>query len=313
MMIQIKTIVLLACSVFTLQAMAGNDTDKKKSLNAETKEKKKEEGGEKNYVYEAFSNTRLINSHSTEMLRWRVLDFRISHRFGDIGGDVGGADNMWGIYNAADIGLGFEYGIGDDLNVGINRYKGPGPWLQIMDTYIKYRPLRQTTDNKMPVSVAVVGTMSYTTMDESEDQTSVASFRESAHRINYTTQLLISRKFGDRLSLMLMPTYVHRNYVAFGDENSIISIGAGGYFQLTKSIGIQAEYFHNLEERTINGVEYVNALSGGVVFNTGGHRFAINFTNSRGLSESQFIPYTTSKWSDGQYRFGFTISRPFKL
>lgn len=270
--------------------------------------------GDKQYVYETFATTRLVNSHTTEMLRARTLDFRVSHRFGDIAGDNGGFRSLYGIYNAADIGIGFEYGISDDLNVGINRYKGPGPWVEINDLYLKYRPLRQTADNKMPVSVGVVTTTSYTSMLESEDLTSVASFRETAHRVTYTSQLLISRKFGDRLSIQAMPSYVHRNFVAFGDQNDILALGFAGYLQINKWLGVQGEYYQNLTtDRAVNDIEYVSSSSVGLMFNTGGHRFALNVTNSRGLSESMFIPYTTAKWADGQYRFGFSISRPFKL
>jgi hypothetical protein len=37
----------------------------------------------------------------------------------------------------------------------------------------------------------------------------------------------------------------------------------------------------------------------------------LNFINSRGIGEGQFLPYTSSSWSDGEFRFGFTIARKF--
>jgi hypothetical protein len=49
----------------------------------------------------------------------------------------------------------------------------------------------------------------------------------------------------------------------------------------------------------------------GIEINTYGHVFLLNFVNSRGIGEGQFIPYTKSKWSEGQFRFGFTIARKF--
>jgi hypothetical protein len=44
---------------------------------------------------------------------------------------------------------------------------------------------------------------------------------------------------------------------------------------------------------------------------TFGHNFTINFTNSGGLGETQFIPYTYENISKGQFRFGFCVARKF--
>ena len=154
-----------------------------------------------------------------------------------------------------------------------------------------------------------------TLMTASEDPTAASSFKETAHRFAYTSQILISRKFGDRAALQLAPTYIHRNYVAFGDENSFLSVGVGGHVKLTKVMGLMAEYYHNLpsEDRIVNNVEFQNPLSFGLTFDTGGHVFSLVFSNARGIHESQFIPYTTSQYSEGQFRYGFTISRQFTL
>ncbi|HEY9258337.1 DUF5777 family beta-barrel protein [Chitinophaga sp.] len=41
--------------------------------------------------------------------------------------------------------------------------------------------------------------------------------------------------------------------------------------------------------------------------------FSITFTNSTAILENQFIPETTSSWVQGQFRWGFNISRRFTL
>ena len=51
----------------------------------------------------------------------------------------------------------------------------------------------------------------------------------------------------------------------------------------------------------------------GLEFDTGGHVFQLNLTNAKGLSAADYIPYTNTKWSDGEFRLGFTISRLFNL
>ena len=48
-------------------------------------------------------------------------------------------------------------------------------------------------------------------------------------------------------------------------------------------------------------------------FETGGHVFDINLSNSSGILENDFLPYTNKNWLQGQFRMGFTISRTFPL
>jgi len=35
-------------------------------------------------------------------------------------------------------------------------------------------------------------------------------------------------------------------------------------------------------------------------------------TNSKGFTETQFIPYTFEDWAKGQFRLGFCIGRKFE-
>ena len=51
----------------------------------------------------------------------------------------------------------------------------------------------------------------------------------------------------------------------------------------------------------------------GFEFETSGHVFQVNLTNATALMETDFIPYTTSDWGEGEFRLGFTISRWFNL
>ena len=59
---------------------------------------------------------------------------------------------------------------------------------------------------------------------------------------------------------------------------------------------------------------YFVPLSFGIEFGTGGgHVFQLNVTNARGISETDYIPYSFSNWADGQFRLGFTIARQFTV
>jgi hypothetical protein len=44
---------------------------------------------------------------------------------------------------------------------------------------------------------------------------------------------------------------------------------------------------------------------------TGGHVFTLNLTNANSISEMNMLPNSQQRFSKGQYRIGFTISRMF--
>lgn len=261
-----------------------------------------------------FNSTRVINGHSTDMLWGNEMDIRISHRFGDMG-TTGSAATAFGLDNSTDIRLAIEYGIFNKLNVGIGRCKGAGPFTQIADAYLKYNIMQQNEEKTNPLSITFLQTMAYTFMKQSTDSTLPSSFGDqNARRLSYCSQLLLGRKFGQRLSIILAPTYVHRNYVAFEDDNGLMSVGLSVRLKITKVFSLITEYFYNVRSKdAILGVNYFNPLGVGFEFDTGGHLFMINFTNSTGLGETQFIPYTSSDWAKGQFRMGFTISRIIKF
>jgi len=73
-----------------------------------------------------FSSTRIINGHSVETLGKGYMDMRIEHRFGDMAGDFGGWENMFGFDNLSDMRIALEFGITDELMVGFGRSKGTG-------------------------------------------------------------------------------------------------------------------------------------------------------------------------------------------
>lgn len=261
-------------------------------------------------VTQTFYSTRIINGHSVETLRKGVLEFRIEHRFGDVAGSNGGVQNWFGFDNAADIRFAFEYGITNDLMVGLGRSKGTGaPYRSLLDGFVKYRLLRQKKQG-MPVSMTLLGTSSLTYMKASPDISKVEHFPEFAHRFAYSTQLNIAKKFGRRLSLAVMPTYVYRNYVAANDVNGLFSIGGAVKYGISSTWAIVVEYYQNIHGSDVRQSN-TNSLGIAVEWVTFGHNFTINLTNSRGFGETQFIPYTFESWSKGQFRLGFCISRKF--
>ena len=264
-------------------------------------------------VNETFTGTRIVNAHSVELVQHKYLDVRITHRFGDVGGNFGGIHNLYGIDNVDDVRIAFEWGAARNFTVGAGRSKG-ALLREILDAYGKYRFLRQTEDDRIPVTAVALFTSSVSTMESSSDSASVSFFDKFAHRVSYVTQVIVARKFSEMLSIQLMPTYSFRNLVAFEDQNEIFAIGGGLRFRFAKHFAIIGDYYYLIPyNRKVNEIVFFNPASIGLEIKTGGHVFAINLTNSKGILPTEHIPYTSSDLTEGEYRIGFTISRPFKI
>ena len=258
----------------------------------------------------SFVATRIINGHSTQTLSKGTLEFRVEHRFGDIAGSNGGVQQWFGIDNSSDIRIAFEYGITDNLMIGIGRSKGAGnPYRSLLDGLVKWKFVEQKKGG-FPLSLAVLGTTSYTYMKKSQNIYDVAYFPKEAHRFAYSTQLNISRQLIPRISVSLMPTMVYRNYVAANDVNALFAIGGAAKIGITKQMGFIVEYYQGIHDQNVRTTN-TNSLGVAMEFITFGHSFTLNFTNSRGFGETQFIPYTFENWLKGQFRFGFSITRKF--
>lgn len=263
-------------------------------------------------IEQTFQSTRIVSGHSVECLRKNVLEFRVEHRFGDFAGSQGGIQTLFGIDNSSDIRLALEYGITNNIMIGIGRSKGAGtPYRGLLDGFAKYRFLQQKR-HKMPLSMTLVGGVFYTTMKASPDIYSVAHFPKQEHRFAYFAQLNIARKFGNLVSLALMPTLVHRNYVVADDQNTLFSLGGAMRWSITQRLGLTVEYYHVFNKNTIRPTNY-NALGFAVEILTFGHNFTVFVTNSKGFGETQFITNTYENWLKGQFRIGFCIGRKFEF
>ena len=253
------------------------------------------------WVNNTFKGTRLINGQTVEVRDRGVLEFMIMHRFGRINS---GAYEFFGLDNA-NIRLGLNYSISNKLTIGIGR----SSFDKVYDGFLKYQLLKQSSGKKNnPFTLTLTGGISIRTLRPTEPDVEIPFDQKLA----YLAQVLLARKFGDRLSLQLMPTLVHRNFVDIpGDVNTLYAIGIGSRFKISNRIAITGEYYPRLNGNDTD-ILY-NSLSFGIDIETGGHVFQLMFTNSRQMIEKGFIAETDGKWGNGDIHFGFNISRVFYL
>lgn len=271
-------------------------------------------------VDRTFKDTRAVNLHSVETLPKGKLDVRISHRFGDMFGDNGGWQTFYGLETAEDVAIGADYGFSDNLTIGLYRAKGSGATpsgesglRQNLNLVVKARVLHQEK-NGFPFSAALVGNATFSTSQKIEGNDNlVQSFPKFAHRMAFYGGLVVARKFGSSLSLQLVPSVTHRNLVPFAGENTMLSLGGAARFQVSKVMAVLADVTVPFSNTLNANNGYHVPIGFGLEWDTGGHVFQLNFTNATGIFETDYIPYTTSNWGEGEFRMGFTISRWFNL
>jgi hypothetical protein len=251
-------------------------------------------------VTATFKSTRIINSQTVETPGAGTLLFLIQHRFGTLNS---GAYNFFGLDQAV-LRLGLEYGLTDRLAVGVGRSSQE----KTFDGFAKYRLLEQATGSRpMPVSVALLASAAVTTLKFDPSET-----RSTNSRVTYTYQALLARKFSPSFSMQLMPTLVHRNYVATSAaQNDVYALGAGLRQKITKRTALTADYYYLLPGNTARN--FRNALGVGVDLETGGHVFQLHVTNALGMTEKFFVPETTGNFFAGDLYFGFTVARSFTV
>jgi hypothetical protein len=295
MMIFTKRLLAILCLVLTAATSKAQQVDLFKmqdSANAVSSKPVSEP------VINTFYSTRLVNSHTVEILNPGSMDFRINHRFGPVNQ---GIYEMFGL-DQASMRIGFDFGIVKNLMVGIGRTSTTKEY----DWYAKYRLMHQKTGAGAPLSIDILGAMSYKTLDLGP-----AIPETGADRTYYTAQVLIGSKLNSHTSVQVSPTYTHYNRILFltGGSKDMYAIGFLARQRISRRVSINAEYF--LQATRFNNT--YDPLSIGVDINTGGHVFQLHFTNAIGMNEHSFIHETSGSWGNGAIRWGFNISRIFNI
>ncbi|PCJ23393.1 MAG: hypothetical protein COA97_11700 [Flavobacteriales bacterium] len=267
-------------------------------------------------VIATFKGTKLINAQTIQTTKKKTLEFNITHRFGNM--DVFdkmdlniGGHTLYGLEDASNIRFSFDYGLTDKISIGWGRSK----MNEHIDGHLKFRFLEQKSEG-IPISVAYYANAAISPVADIAND-------DFNNRWSYVHQLIIASKLNRAISLELLPTFVHRNFVdqtvrhpddsTITDQNDLFAIGFAGRFKITKRMAFVVDYFLTFSEFRDASNGYYDALGIGIEIETGGHVFHINVTNSAGIIENNIIPSTTGDWGRGEYKLGFNISRVFSF
>lgn len=248
-------------------------------------------------VISAFKGLKIINLESTKLASKGDFYFIIAHRFGSV---KGGSKELFGL-DESTIRFSFIFSIADWLNIGISR----SSFNKTYDFAAKYRLMYQK-ENGFPFTLVGFSSVAINTATNSDD---FQNF-EFKDRLIYLSELLISRKFNDRISLQIAPIVFHENYVQNNDQdNTQFAIGGGGRYKISKYVTFNVDYAYHLNRA--NSSPFNNPLSVGFDIETGGHVFQVHFTNSQPMYDAGFLTNASGDWANGDFFFGFNLSRVF--
>ena len=261
-----------------------------------------------NTVTAAFKGLKVVNFETTKLASKNDFYLIVSLRFGTV---KNGIDDLFGLDQSV-TQIKFIYGINDWLNLGLARSSN----LKKYGLHAKYRLVNQT--DTFPVTIVGYNLVTANTSLKDDQYPNI----DFGDKLTYTTQVIFSRKFDKNFSMIFSPTYIHENLatrsieimddgttVNYDEDNDQFAIGVGGRYKISKRVSINADYGLHLNRNSNSN--FKDPLSIGVDIETGGHVFQVHFTNAQAMFEEGFIVNGNGDWGDGNFFFGFNLSRVF--
>jgi hypothetical protein len=260
----------------------------------------------KSYVKNTFEGNYIIDNQTVMVPIKGTFEFDIQHRFGTVNN---GFTDLFGLFATATIKLGFSYTPVNNLQIG---FDATNEKMEV-DFNLKYAILKQTKDGSMPVSITYFGNAMADT--RKKDNTNV--FVTTSDRFAYFNQIIIARKFTDKLSLQIAPSYTHFNDLqgyldASGNvkpifNNDNFSIAASGRYKISDESSIIVNYDQPLTQNPANNPR--PNISFGIEMRTSGHDFEVFFGNYSSLMPENNNLFNQNDYRKGQFLIGFNISR----
>ncbi|MCT4665080.1 MAG: DUF5777 family beta-barrel protein [Flavobacteriales bacterium] len=253
----------------------------------------------KRFELPAFKSMQIGNLQSTKIASKGDLYLVVSHRFGSI---KDGVDGFFGL-DQANTKIQFNYGLFNGVQLGVSR----DSYQKAYSGNVKFKITRQT--RKFPVNIVGYGNIDVNTLLKKETYPNLR-FTE---RLSYTSQLLISKRFSKKMSLLIAPTFVRKNLqnLNLSKEPTFnqLVLGVGGRFKVSKRMSLNIDYAYNFSKAETS--VFKNPLTVGVDVETGGHIFQMFFTNSRGSHDAAYLTEAQGDWAKGDVSFGFNVVRVF--
>ena len=260
----------------------------------------------KSFVKNTFEGNYLIDNQTVMVPIKGTFEFDIQHRFGTW---EKGFTNLFGLYGGATMRLGFSYTPIKDFQVGFGTTNDR---MQV-DWNAKYALLKQTKDNKMPVSVTLFGNAVMDT--RKKDATTL--FVNTSDRFSFFSQIIIARKVTENFSIQVSPSLTHfNNLEGYTDaagkvmpklNNDHFAISFSGRYKIAPKTAIIVNYDQPLSQHPMAN-PHPN-ISFGLEMKSSGHDFEVFAGNYGSVLPQNNNLFNQNDYTKNQFLIGFNISR----
>jgi len=254
------------------------------------------------YTLATFKTTRISIGQSIETRAKGVFEISVINRFWN---KPNNENTQRFLADEINTRFAIDYGISDRFTIGF----GASTFDGLLDGSLKYRLFRQRSNaKKSSVSVTLFQNISYD--DRALDNISIIGYdNNSAKKFAYTTQLLIGKKFNQKFSAQISPTFVHRSSSDISnDPNNQFAIGFGARHKIGSHTSVVSEYYY--VANPMKSFDTYNAFAVGINWEVSDLMLQFNITNARNVVEDAFITKTRNNFNfhDGNFHFGFSAT-----
>lgn len=252
-------------------------------------------------VRSPFETSTLIDFPTTVIPAAGSLQLLIHHRFGTM--DKGISD-IYGIYAPSNINMSLEYSATDYLQFGISTEKNN----KIQEIHGKMNVFTQNRSGSVPVTVSLFSSLAV----DARNKDNFGINYNFKNRLIMFEQLLISRKFNDRLSLLTGASYSHFNSAAEGVKHDHVGVHFGGRCKLWSANSFIFEYTYPFK---IVSSDEANppkpGFSAGLEFGTSTHGFQVFASNYQDINQALNVSKNQKDFFAGDILLGFNITVRF--
>ncbi len=253
-------------------------------------------------ISEPFFGGYLLDEQTTMIQDEGTFGIAIQHKFGTI---ENGNSDVWGLYSSANIRLAADYVVYKNLQVGYGLTKTD----LTHDFNVKYTIFEQTRKNTMPVAVGVYGNIGLS----GNPDDAFGSEYEFTNRLTYFGQVMVGRKFGDRITVQAAASFSHFNQADTAKYDfDRIGLHLSGRVKLTGTGSLMFNYVQPLKALQLqnhDGVELNPNVSLGWEIATITHSFQIYMGYSKEILPQYYMMRENKEFTFDQFNIGFVITR----
>ncbi|GEM_PF-2887131 len=252
-------------------------------------------------VGSAFWGTHLADRQTTTTVKKGELQLEILHRFGTI---ENGFSDLLGVYGSSNISMGVSYGITKRLDARFFTQK----FHKAQEIGLKYRLLKQSTNNEMPVSLSFYSALSV----DGRDKTKFGDEYSPGERLYFQNELIAGRQFNYKWNIQASFALVHMNSVENNQQADKYDINLATGFKVSHNKSVFASYQHagNLtwfDNNELADFEPEPAITIGFESFTRTHNFQLFLTTRDKVSLGKDLAYNHNSISFKNLRIGFNI------